>query len=788
LRIAEARSVALDDPRVRLQIKFNRALKRELAPGDRRLWLLRAIALRIERHRDPLWVFEVFHRRLILVLGTLAVAVYLFVATALFVWLDRQPHNQVGWFDIAAPWHWDELRAKRGDTAVQAGLADLRERNYSDAFYQLRVGLARSPGNIEGRLTLAQLFAGHDQNQALSLLEGGLAYSPNDKRLISGLLEFYGLMQIQDRALATVEQLLASKPDGEILFLLQRARVALLLQMKRYPEAETALAAIAAPATAADQAGVQALRIELLLRSGRAAEARDLVEGLLVDGVPSAVLRQGGEVAVALGDADLLQRVLRRLRAAEPEAPGAYLYAIQSWHQLNRLSLRDAAERDYFQLFRANEAALQAVAALAVNLDLPDLVNRARLVATASRFSQFAYRVHLTEIALRKGDTGLAMRSLREWETSIGTLKAQQRFYPEFILRLTRASFIGTPDQVTSLLGHLSDNRLQARVQVFDLAYTVLEKAGHVAAASQLAQAGLQLYPYAAPLLAASQRFKEQLAAATLAASAPAAHSQLEIPGNGSLAMQQLDRLLAADELGSARDLIRAVRAQKPAWLVNFEGELGARDVELSFLALDTIAGRAAARTYLDRHRTDADALRLVQLAGRFAERGRPADARLLYDEIAASPAAQPAVVTALRALSLPDDTAGVTGTQATAVAALDRFIAAADWAQAERLLRQLRDKPPEWIEAGFSEVKVREVLVRFGLDQRPLALTALKDLVVKGGAARSMAFKLVRDLSAREEHEQALVLAREIMKLLPGDAAATRLLREAEAPKPVGG
>ncbi|MDI1320267.1 MAG: hypothetical protein PSW75_08765, partial [bacterium] len=71
------------------------------------------------------------------------------------------------------------------------------------------------------------------------------------------------------------------------------------------------------------------------------------------------------------------------------------------------------------------------------------------------------------------------------------------------------------------------------------------------------------------------------------------------------------------------------------------------------------------------------------------------------------------------------------------------------------------------------------------GLDQRPLALAALKELVIKGGAPRSLAFKLVRDQLARGERDNAALVAREILKLLPDDPAAARLVKEAETPRP---
>lgn len=76
---------------VQAQYKFNPPLKRELAPGDRRLWLLRSLALRIEVRANPLWVLEVYHRRLLIALSARTVAGWLLAATALFFWLNLAP-------------------------------------------------------------------------------------------------------------------------------------------------------------------------------------------------------------------------------------------------------------------------------------------------------------------------------------------------------------------------------------------------------------------------------------------------------------------------------------------------------------------------------------------------------------------------------------------------------------------------------------------------------------------------------------------------------------------------
>jgi hypothetical protein len=777
---------------LKLQFKFNPSLSRVLAPGDRRLWLLRSVALRIEQQANPLWRFEIYHRRLLLALAALGLVGWLTAASALFFWLNRQAHNQVGWFDLAAPWRWGGLRAKRGDTAILTALDEIKQRDFTSAFYNLRVGLARSPGNVEGRLMLARLMAGHDPARAIALIEEGLPTSGSDPKLIGGLLGFYGLYQMHSHGLGIVEGILARPGTlpAETRRLLDRARIGFLLQLGRPAEAEATFAALAPSTDAAEQAGRTLLQVELLLRLDRSAEAKAIMDGLLAaPQVEAAVWRQAVEVAVAAGDADTLQSALRHLKAQAPESPAAYLIGFQAWHRLKRLSYRDSAEQEYYRVFRASDAALQALGALAVNLDLPDVLARVQRVASSSRLSPFAFKVHRTELALRRGEIEQATRHLRDWENNVDTLKAAQRFHPEFIKRLTRAAFAGTPDQITFLVAHLASARGQAQLPVYQLAANVLEKAGNPAGAAEVVRAGLQVYQQSEPLLVAQQRLSGMTAVAATPnpvdqAPAPAL---ILLPGTAAEARSDLEALLQKDSLWAARDLMRAIRSQKPSWLPAIETDLAVREVELAYLTLDQIASRTAARAFLGRYRAEPELLELVAVVSRLAARGQAGDARLLFDEIKAAPAATIRVQQALRDLNLADDSVPALASQAAALAALDGHILAQQWPQAERLLKQLRDTPPEWLPAAATEIKVREVLVRLGLDQRPLAMAALKELVVKGGASRSAAFKLVRDQLARGEDESAVLLAREIVRLLPDEQAAGRLLREAEAPRPAG-
>ncbi len=772
--------------RLRLTFKFNSAWRRELAPGDRRLWLLRSIALRIERAAIPVWRFEIFHRRLLLVLAASGVSLYLALVTIGWLWWQRHPHNQVSWGDVAlAPVRWEKFRERRGDTAIETARVKLKEGDYVEAFHLLRVGLARSPANVGGRTLLAQLLAGYEPQRALALMEEGIPRSAADRRFAAVLFALYARFQVQQHALEQAGEILARPsmplPD-DTLALLRQNRAVLLSRLGRHEEALSALAEIRpAGGNARARLHRHLLEVDLLLQAGRPAEAREVMAGQ-----PAAApvapdrLQREGEIAVALADAGALESVLRRWRALAPDQPAPYLYAFSAWHRLKRATFRDAAESDYYRLFGRNDAAMQAFAALLVNLDLPDTVERARRVAQGNRLSSFAFRVHLTEIALRRGEFEGAVRQLRDWERAVETLKPAQRFYPEFIKRLTRAVFAGSDAQTEALVGHLAANRGQAQLPVWLLAVRTVEKAGQLATLEKLLRSALASYPYTDELLAARVRLEQN----RMALPVVVAPEKARAPATAAVALARFDEALRDDRLGDARDLLRTVRAARPAWLETAEPDLAAREIELALVTMDPLTSRSLVRAYFERHQSEDDALRLAALAQRLVDQKRPDHARLLLDELAGRPRSGQ-LQSALAGLNLPDDQAEHMAGAEAALAALDRWISTGQWTQAERLLAAIKNRPPAWAGGAATDLKVREVQMRLGLDQRPAALAALKEIVIKAGAARAAAFKLVRDYAVAGEQDTATLLAREIARLLPGDAAADKLLKEAQTPRP---
>ncbi len=777
---------------MRISLKTNSAWRRQLAPGDRRLWLLWSVGLRIEQHSNPLWVFEVFWRRLLAVTGALALAGYVGAVTAVFLWLDRVPQNRVGWSDVfSVPWDYAGFTRKRGESAIEAGLAYLKAQHYADAFYNLRIGLTRAPDNIEGRLALARLYAGGNPAQALKLLEDGLAHRADDLKLLTALFAVLNQQQAHERVLVLAHELLGGRHgrlSAEATRTVSFARIGAQFAAGRPAEALESLRALPAetPGTSWNNRRHQ-LEVDALSRLGRTDEAAVLYRAARADGRLTADdLRLEAELAIAQGDAGQLQSVIRRLKAAAPDAPGTYIYAFQCWHRLKRLTFRESTLEEFYRLFARNDAAMQLLAAALVNLDLPEEVQRTQRIARQSRLSDFAYRVHFTEIALRRGDFPLAIRQLRAWEGSVDTLPPTQRHYPELIKRLVRAAFTRETGEAEALLAHLRGGPVQLPVLLMTI--NTLETAGANVAAQEVLRLAGTHFPKSDPVMKWQATFAARPTAPDANAPRPAANDPVvAVPARAAEALAELDRQLAADEIAQARDLLRAIRARPPAWLAANEAEISVRELRLSLAALDMLATRTLVRGYLQKFRTVDDARRLFPLITQLLAAQHPAEAKVIHDEIMAVHETDAGLAAALAALQVPDDLMDVTSTRAEALAALDRWIANEQWTQVERLLDQLGRRPPGWVADVHTELRLRAVQMHLALGQRAQAFAALKEVTVKSGAPRSAAFKLARDLHSTGRGEHAVLVAREIVRLLPGDAAAEKLLREVQAPLPAG-
>lgn len=653
---------------MQIRFKSHSEWRRRRSPSETRWWFLGAIGFRIEIQRNPVWDFAVYWKRLLVALTVLTLAGYLTGVTALHYWWSRQGESDMGWSDIAfAPLHWAKFRQQRGDRMIALGQSKLEKGRLAEAAFDLQAGLARSPRNLEGRLALAQVWSVLDRPRALKAIEDGLVFAPHDSELLGALFDLYTIMGAETKALERSAALLA--PDRQPALPADARRVvvngrAILLLTSRPAEALDLLATL--PRETASREGLRSVQLTLraLRKLGRDAEAAALFAQVPRDGKREP--RLDVELAIAAGDVAALETALRRLRVATENPAQTSLLAIRAWHELKRSTLRDAAIVEFLRFHSADERAVQGLGALAVELDLPLVLVRAEQVAEKRRFNPFAFQVHETELALRRGDLDEARRRLPRWENTLPELPDQQREIPELFARVVRAAGPNGEAQETALLAHLTRAGPRLKPALFQLVMDTLERGGNIGSAAQVAGIAVRFLPLSDAMRAEQARLADRVA----------------------------ERKIAAARMGSANP------SPTPA---------GARD--------------------------EAEALAF--------------------------------------------------SSGAAAVAAVDEALALRDAGRALRTIRAVRKSAPEWLAEVEPTLATREFRARRAQAEMPSAMIVFRDLALKPGVARAAAFRLVRELIAEGDGEQALQLAREVVRLVPGERAAAVLLKEAEAAAP---
>ena len=104
--------------------------------------------------------FAIRWGRLFATLFVLFIASWISVAAALFGYFKyKKEFDEVTFTGmIALPFRMQEHRQEMGDYHIKTGLAEIKEGNYRDALRLLRLGVVRSPANLEGRRVLAEFY------------------------------------------------------------------------------------------------------------------------------------------------------------------------------------------------------------------------------------------------------------------------------------------------------------------------------------------------------------------------------------------------------------------------------------------------------------------------------------------------------------------------------------------------------------------------------------------------------------------------------------------------------
>ena len=117
---------------------------------------------------------------------------WLGASVSLFLFVKyKKGYEAIQFTDVAMPWNWKELRPKWGDYFIEKGMEHQANGEWNQAFYFIRVGVSKSPKNLDGRLALSDLlFQANDIIQAVQVLEGGLKYASQDKVFWEKMIRF----------------------------------------------------------------------------------------------------------------------------------------------------------------------------------------------------------------------------------------------------------------------------------------------------------------------------------------------------------------------------------------------------------------------------------------------------------------------------------------------------------------------------------------------------------------------------------------------------------------------
>lgn len=166
---------------------------------------------------------KILWSRVFLAFVALFVAGWFAVAGLLFYFFKhRHGYEEVSYSKmLVLPFRLDEHRVEMGDYHVKKGMEALENQDFRSALHLLRTGVARSKGNAEGRMVLAQIFEGGLQRPdiAADILRAGLEEAENNpeflqQEYLQPLFRLLLLHQYDDQIIELSDELLPQIPAG----------------------------------------------------------------------------------------------------------------------------------------------------------------------------------------------------------------------------------------------------------------------------------------------------------------------------------------------------------------------------------------------------------------------------------------------------------------------------------------------------------------------------------------------------------------------------------------------
>jgi len=599
-------------------------------------------------------------------LAGLAVAAYFIGAAALWFWLDRRPYNYVRYTDLIVPTHWSSIQPLRGQALVAEGLDDIKARKWGSGLQKLKAGIARNPGEIKGRLMLAEIYvAMKARKQAIEIYDGGLATRYPGRDYVETMVKsaaqgenFDWWLRTCDRALALIKGNPAYAADRR--WLIQQKLTALLA-------ADRAAEALALAEAEGEWGSTQISEFRglALLKEKKTAEALAFLnawQNRMGAGEFQQIVRLKVRAYRESGDYAAMEQALEELRSMSPTDPRPYVYGIVQRVMAGRRAEANASLDSFLYRFGSTEQYLILLAAPLAEIAEQPLLEKLLDYATQQGFNPEPYRRFLVQALIQKGDwTGasevlaLILNAPKKTEAAgawydimgaqiqaaldpseavqsnlVNLIRGRQfalSFYKDAVANMRRAKRPGTArDIITYAQGVYPQNA--------DLETWRKELDGELAATAAQAAATAAAQEAAKPLIVLPPRPQPATVtkpAAAVTTSVPAV-PRFELTEAGYAA--RLGELTQAGNYAGALDYLREARAGKPEWLAARHVEMMKDELRFSGRAGDLVSLRAAARLYINGDR--ARSAGAVEIARELQAAKKTEEAIFLLNELLA--------------------------------------------------------------------------------------------------------------------------------------------------------
>jgi Tfp pilus assembly protein PilF len=273
------------------------------------------------------------------------------------------------WF---IPSRWEAFQVARGDSFIAKAKEAATKGNGREAYFDLTVGMAKSPANLEGREMLAEFFVvTHRPDRAMKTLLEGLKYHQADPSYLNNVFAFLLQQQRDDVVEAQADALLPQKPSllprNQIIAL---AKSEALFYRGNYDQAEDLVHAYQLDHTPQGLLLITQIEWERGEHSTALTHLRDMSADPTLAKIPK-ISAQIYSQTVAwlreLGREDEALRESRRRQILDPSNPAPRIDLLNGLHSAHDEAGLRAAVDSIFRDFPDNDAALFALADFAAN-------------------------------------------------------------------------------------------------------------------------------------------------------------------------------------------------------------------------------------------------------------------------------------------------------------------------------------------------------------------------------------------------------------------------------------